>query len=492
MQRDWLTIAGLAYALSWLIILAAFFIVPRNRKPGSATAWLMLIVLLPYVGLLLFLLIGSPKLSRRRRAQQRTMDALIAERVSEAMAHPVYANVFAPAIPDRFQPFVTLNANLGGMPAIRANRVDLLYDYDEAIRRMAAAVDVATSFVHVEFYILCMDAATEPFFAALKNAVRRGVSVRLLADHMGSRRVPERDRMCRRMTEAGIEWRWMLPVRPFANDWNRPDLRNHRKLVVIDGRVGFTGSMNMIHRSYHRPRNLRLGLAYVELVACVTGPIADELNAVFLADWYAEGGALFDFRSATPPGIPREWTGAALCQVLPSGSGYDNDNNLKLFTGLIHGARRTLVITTPYFVPDDSLLIAITSAAQRGVDVTMFSSAIGNQFLVHHAQRSYYELLLAAGVNIHLLPAPALLHAKHMSIDDDIAVIGSSNLDLRSLTLNLEITLIAFDEGVVADMRRVEEGYLQRSVRLSEAEWRSRPLALQFFDNLARLTAALQ
>jgi cardiolipin synthase A/B len=492
MPRHWVTIAGLVYAFSWLIVVAAFFIVPRNRKPGSATAWLMLIVLVPYIGLLLFLLIGSPKLSRRRRAQQRTMDALISERVSEAMANPVFAQVFEPSIPERFEPFVTLNANLGGMPAICANRVELLHEYDEAIVRMAAAVDAAKSFVHVEFYILCMDAVTEPFFAALENAVRRGVTVRVLADHMGTRPFPGRDRMCRRMTEAGIEWRWMLPVRPFSNHWNRPDLRNHRKLVVLDGRVGFTGSMNMIDRSYHRARNLRRGLGYVELIACVTGPIADELNAVFLADWYAEGGALFDFRTASPPGLPAEWNGSALCQVLPSGSGYDNDNNLKLFTSLIHGARRRLAITTPYFVPDDSLLIAITSAAQRGVEVSLFSSAIGNQFLVHHAQRSYYETLLAAGVNIHLLPAPALLHAKHMSIDDDIAVIGSSNLDLRSLTLNLEITLIAFDEDVVARMRRIEEGYRQRSSRLNEAEWRSRPLALQLFDNLARLTAALQ
>jgi cardiolipin synthase A/B len=492
MPREWLNIAGVAYAISWLIIIVSLFVVPRNRKPASATAWLMLIVLLPYLGALLFLLIGSPKLSRRRRAQQRTMDALIADHVAEARADPQLGVVFDPPIPERYEPIVRLNANLGGMPACTANAVELIAGYVDAINRMAAAIDTAETFVHVEFYIIALDRTTEPFFVAMENAVRRGVAVRLLADHMGTRRVPGRDAMCERMTRAGIDWHWMLPVRPFSNHWNRPDLRNHRKLVVVDGRTGFMGSMNMIDSSYLRPGNVRRGLYYVELVAQVTGPIVSELNAAFLTDWYAEGGALFDAVDPSPRVFLPVWTGTALCQVLPSGSGYDNENNLKLFTTLIHSARRKLVITTPYFVPDDSLLTALTSAVQRGVDVTLFSSTIGNQFLVYHAQRSYYEELLAVGVKIHLLKPPALLHAKHMSIDDDIAVIGSSNLDMRSFTLNLEITLVAYDRNVVAAMREVEATWRERSVALVEADWTRRPLPSKLFDNLARLTASLQ
>jgi cardiolipin synthase A/B len=384
-----------------------------------------------------------------------------------------------------------LNANLGGMPACARNCVDLLANYEDAIQQMAAAVDGARLFVNIEFYILTLDDTTEVFFRALERAAERGVAVRLLADHLASRGFPRRKEMAERLTRARIDWRWSLPLRPHLNDWNRPDLRNHRKLVVVDGRVAFTGSLNMIDSSYLRERNLRSGARYVELVAKVAGPVVLEVNAVFLTDWFSEGGTAPVSQPDTNELLP-EWNGPALCQVLPSGPGYDNDNNLKLFTSLIHTAQRKLFITTPYFVPDDSLMTAITSAAQRGVDVVLLSSAVSNQFWVHHAQHSYYEDLLRAGVRIFLLDAPALLHAKHLSIDDDIAVIGSSNLDLRSFTLNLEITLVACDPGVVSALRQVEAGFLTRSHELYAHDWTRQPWGDKLIDNLARLTASLQ
>lgn len=492
MPGNWSTTAVIAYVVSWVIIIIALFVVPRNRKPGAATAWLLLIVLVPFLGAPLFLLIGSPKLSRRRRAQQRRADELIAERVQEAMADPDLQRVFDPPIRERDEPFVRLNFNLGGMPACTGNRVELIPGYEDAIARMAAAVDEAKGFVHAEFYIMAMDHTTERFFVAMENAARRGVAVRLLIDHLASRPFPRRREMMQRLTRAGIEWRWALPFRPLSNDWNRPDLRNHRKLLVVDGRMAFTGSINVIDSSYLRRRNLRRGRFYVDLVTQVTGPIVMEVNAVFLTDWFSEGPALFDAAAPGARSLLPTWTGSALCQVLPSGPGYDNDNNLKLFTSLIHAARQSLFITTPYFVPDESLLTAITSAAQRGVDVTLLTAAVSNQFVVHHAQHSYYEELLRAGVHIHLLKAPALLHAKHLSIDDDIAVVGSSNLDMRSFTLNLEITLVAYDHGVVRALREIELAYLERSVKVNLDEWIRQPLPGKLLDNLARLTAALQ
>lgn len=482
----------ITYVLSWLIVIGALFVVPRNRTPGAATAWLMLIVLLPFLGLALFFLIGSPKLSRRRRQMQRTADELIATRVDEAQDEPDLEPYFRPSLPDRYTPVIALNEALGGMPACAGNTVELIPGYGEAIRRMAAAVDDARSFVHIEFYIMALDATTEVFFVALENAVRRGVVVRLLIDHMASRRFPRRREMAERLTRAGVDWHWSLPFRPLSNAWNRPDLRNHRKLVVIDGSVAFTGSLNMIDASYSRRRNLRSGMRYVEIVTCVRGPVVLEVNAVFLTDWFSEGGAPFDAQQPPERALLPSWGGEALCQILPSGPGYDNDNNLKLFTSLIHAARRTVCITTPYFVPDDSLMIAITSAAQRGVDVSLITAGVSNQFVVHHAQHSYYEQLLQAGVRLFLLGAPELLHSKHVSIDDDVAVIGSSNLDMRSFTLNLEITLVAYDAAVVRDLRAVEAEFLDRARELNLDEWRARPWYGKLIDNLARLTAVLQ
>jgi cardiolipin synthase len=485
-----MTAAALAYLASWAIVIAALFVVPRNRKPGSATAWLMLIVLLPYLGALIFLLIGSPKLSRRRRAQQRTADERIAERVKEVKADPDLDDYYDPPIPARAEPFVKLSAKLGGMPACDGNRVELLADYGDAIRRMALAVDGARIYAHVEFYILALDGTTEPFVAALENAARRGVAVRVLIDHLASRSLKRRQELTARLTAAGIDWRWSLPL--FTTDWNRPDLRNHRKLVIVDGRVAFTGSMNMIDSSYQRKKNLRSGMRYVEVVARTEGPVVLELNAVFMSDWFAEGGTAFDTNHPSARELHPGWTGAALCQALPSGPGYDNDNNLKLFGNLIHAARRTLFITTPYFVPDDSLMTAITSAAQRDVDVVLLTAGVSNQFLVMHAQHSFYEELLRAGVRIYLMQAPGLLHAKHMRIDDDIAVIGSSNLDMRSLTLNLEVTLIAYDADAATALRQVEAGLLRGSRELTLEAWKAEPLTSKLLDNLARLTSALQ
>jgi cardiolipin synthase A/B len=177
---------------------------------------------------------------------------------------------------------------------------------------------------------------------------------------------------------------------------------------------------------------------------------------------------------------------------LPSGSGFDNENNLKLFTALIHAARHKLVITNPYFVPDDALMTAIVSASLRGVDVILINSEASDQFLVSNAQRSYYEQLLRAGVKIYWYPAPILLHSKHISIDDDIAVIGSSNLDIRSFELNLEVTLVCYDAQVVTQMRKIEEGYLRKSKAVALEDWQARGTPQKLFENISRLTAALQ
>lgn len=486
----WGLVTALAYAGSWLIVIVALFIVPRNRRPGSATAWLLLMVLLPYVGLPLFWLIGSPKLSRRRRALQRTMDARIAAGVAAARHDPLLVGLIDPPVPPRYEPFVRLTANLSGMPACVGNRVLLLPEYDAAIQRMTEAVRTARRFIHVEFYIVALDATTAPFLDALAEAVARGVKVRMLVDHVGGRKFQRRRPLEERLDRAGVDWRWSLPLRPFSNQWNRPDLRNHRKIMVVDGEVAFTGSMNMIDKGYLLRRYRRMGLYYVDLHARVTGPVVAELDAAFHTDWYSETGELLPTPVVPTAAAPPDTD--AMCQVLPSGSGYDDDNNLKVFVGLIHAARERLVITSPYFVPDDALMTAITSAAQRGVDVTLYSSAIADQFLVYHAQRSYYEQLLVAGVQIRLLRRPALLHAKHITVDDDIAVVGSSNLDMRSLTLNLEITLLAYDRNVVAALRRVEADYARNSDPIDLRDWRNRSIGSQLLNNLARLTAALQ
>lgn len=487
MEWNWITIF---WGLSYLIGILALFIIPANRKPGEATAWLLLIFLAPILGAILFLLLGSPKLSQWRRDQQRAINERIKDFAEEAEQTPALAPIVDPPLQSRFEPHVNLIAELTGMPVMAGNTVELLPDYVGAIDQIVRDIDAAKRFVHLEYFMFAADRIGAPVIDALVRAQERGVVCRVLFDHLSNLLL--QGPVLKRLRGAGISVHRTLPVNPFDNRWNRIDLRNHRKIVVVDGTVAFTGSQNLIEDTYHKHSNITNGIHYIELVARVTGPVARELNAAFITDWYSETQELLDERTAPEMRVRIPVTGDALCQVLPSGPGFEHDNNLMLFVQLFHAARRRITIVNPYVVPEETLLLALTSAAQRGVEVTLIVSEIGDQFLVYHAQGSYYEELLKAGVNIYRYQSPVILHSKSISIDDDIAVIGSSNMDIRSFELNLEITLVCYGAQVVADLRKLEEEYLRYSRQLHLDVWQARPLHTKLFDNLARLTSALQ
>jgi len=220
------------------------------------------------------------------------------------------------------------------------------------------------------------------------------------------------------------------------------------------------------------------------------GPIVAGIHALFITDWYSETNELLVREASLAP--PAETETNLDAQVVPSGPGFEGENNLRLFNSLLYAAQQRVIITSPYFVPDDSMLYAITTAAQSGLDVQLFVSEVGDQAMVYHAQRSYYETLLRAGVKIWLYPSPTVLHAKHFTIDDQIAVIGSSNMDMRSFSLNLEISVMVRGPEFIADMRELEQQYRSVSRQLTLDEWMERPRRSKVLDNLARLTAAVQ
>jgi len=487
MEWNWFTILGI---LSYLIGILGLFIIPANRKPGEATAWLLLIFLAPILGAILFLLLGNPKLSQWRRDQQRAVNQHIKDDAEKAEQIPALAPIVDPPLPSRFEPHVNLIAQLTGMPVMAGNTVELLSDYVGAVDQIVRDIDAAKRFVHLEYFMFADDKIGSRVIDALVHARERVVVCRVLIDDLSNLLL--QGPVLKRLGAAGIPVQRMLRVDPFNNQWNRIDLRNHRKIVVVDGTVAFTGSQNLIEDSYHKRSNIKEGIHYIELVVRVTGPVAREFNAAFITDWYSETEELLDERTAPEMRVRTPITGNILCQVLPSGPGFDHNNNLMLFVALLQAARRRITIVNPYVVPEETLLLALTSAAQRGVEVTLIVSEIGDQFLVYHAQGSYYEELLKAGVKIHRYRAPVILHSKSITIDDDIAVISSSNMDIRSFQLNLEITLVCYDAHVVADLRKLEEEYLRCSRPLELETWQARPLHSKLFDNLARLTSALQ
>ncbi len=471
--------------LDMVIRILAVIYIPRNRRPQTALAWLVLIFVIPVAGIIVFWLFGSRRLPRSRRRKQREINKYILE-TTEGIEQVTHDSPW----PAWLEPIAELNRSLGAMPLVGGNVAAIHTDYEESIKAMTEAVNSAKKYVHAEFYILAFDRTTVPFFDAMRAAVARGVTVRVLMDHIAVLRSPGYARMVIKLRRIGVQWHVMLPVQPLRFKYQRLDLRNHRKILVVDGTIAYTGSQNMIDSSYNKPSNLRRGLHWKDLMVRFEGPIVAGINALFITDWYSETDELLLREN---PEVETPVRGGHVdCQVVPSGPGFDGENNLRLFNSLVYAATEKVIITSPYFVPDDSMLYAITTAAQSGLDVQLFASEIGDQPVVYHAQRSYYEALLRAGVRIFLYPSPTVLHAKHFTIDDEVAVIGSSNMDMRSFSLNLEISVMIHGKNFVDQLRLVEADYRAVSRELHLEEWLARPRAAAVFDNIARLSSTVQ
>ncbi|WP_299037846.1 phospholipase D-like domain-containing protein [uncultured Pseudokineococcus sp.] len=456
--------------------------VPRGRLPSAGLAWLLAIFFLPILGGLAYLVIGRPDLPRERQRDQ----ALASERFAER----------APEVPDLVEHdpeptwlggLTRLMGALGAAPLLRGGRVEVVLGIEDQVRHLVEVVDGARETLHVEYYTLALDGTTRPVLDAVVRAHRRGVQVRVLADHLGCLPYPGWKRARRVLDEAGVEWRYSLPVQPLRGRYQRPDLRNHRKIVVVDHEVALVGSLNLIDPSYEKRSNRRKGLRWQDVLVHLEGPAVAAVEAVFAADWRSEAGEPPPL--AEHPPAPR---GDDLVQVVPSGPGLDRQSALRMTTALVSGAQRRVAITTPYFVPDESLLHAVTSAALSGVEVELYTGEIADKAVTTRAQRSYYDALLEAGVRIWLYPAPTVLHAKHITVDDDVVMLGSANMDIRSFELDLEISLVVRGTGPTAAVRASEAGRREVSHLLSAQEWSERPRRQRVLEDLARLTSALQ
>lgn len=473
-------IAFTIYLVDFFIRIWLIFFIPRNRKPTAAMAWLLLIFIIPLFGTILFFILGGTKLSKKRRNDQLQINYMLKRYNTTLHKADLVAQPTEP-----YDLRATLAEALTTLPATRGNSVDILSGYDTLVSEITQKIMQAKQYVYVEFYILAMDTTTEPFFQALEDAVKRGVKVKVLFDAYGSKKFKKYRAMRRRMTDAGIEWHKILPFTLKKGRYNRPDLRNHRKIVVIDNTDAYIGSLNMIQKTYGRKDDI----SYIELAAHLQGPSVNECAAVFASDWYAETGVFLKHFMDNVLVAP---TGDKIVQIVPSGSNYPYENNLKLFTSLIQSARSSVIITNPYLVPDEALLGALISAAQRGVHVSILNSEAMDQWMVGHAQRSYYEELIRAGVQISLYKKPQLVHEKYMAIDDEVGIIGSSNLDIRSFVLNLECVAAVYDPQTAKTLHKHHNEFLKNSKVIKLEAWRKRSYWKSFLDSVARLTSALQ
>jgi cardiolipin synthase A/B len=463
---------SLLYLISeWVIRFVMLIYVPQRRSAAASRTWLLFIFLLPWPGLAFYWLFGRIYLPVRRVQMQERASKFIREAQAQIGARVTVE----PALPAALQCIPGLARRLGDFETLAGNNVELLPDYAGTIEHIIGDIEAAQQHVHLLFYIFLADQTGQRVAQALERAATRGVSCRVLMDAVGSRQGLEK--LAPKMRSNGVEVLEMLPVGLFRRNAARFDLRNHRKIVVIDGRVGYTGSQNIVNPEFVK------GYPNEELMVRVTGPVVAQLQAMFLADHYSETGNVFDPGELYPK---LEYAGNSPAQLVPSGPGYGRENGRELIIAMLYGAQERIVITTPYFVPDEPFLHAVCAARlRRGIEVHLVLSKHANQLVTQFAQRSYYDDLLEAGIEIHLY-RPHFLHAKHLTIDDDIALIGSTNMDIRSFALNAEINLIVYDSAIVRQLRAMQERYFANSELLESALWKC-PLGARIVQNTARL-----
>ncbi len=474
-------VSTIALAAHWLIISGLSIRVIMRRPPvGVALAWLAVIFSVPFVGAAVYLLFGEKRMGRRRRARVASSMHDVDEwkAALRQRREATRAEVDATG-----QPLDRLAERILGFPAMGANELDLLDDSASIFDSLVSDIDGAERECHLSFYIWDEGGRAGDVVGALVRAAGRGVRCRVLADAMGSKAFLRGD-LVGRLREAGVGVAVALPTGLARSLFARADLRNHRKIVVIDNRVAYTGSQNLVD-----PRFFKQGSGvgqWVDAMARITGPAAAALDCVFRLDWAAETGSPFE----APPAATGGPRGGAVVQVVPSGPDLRPEAIHRLLLTAIYAARHELVLTTPYFVPDDAIVTALLSAALRGVRVTLIVPARNDSLPVRYAGVAHYDDLLSAGARIALFTG-GLLHTKSLAIDGQVSVFGSVNLDMRSLWLNLEISLFVYGEEFTGRLRALQDRYLADSDLLALDAWRRRSLRRRFTENAFRLMGPL-
>ncbi|MBI1371228.1 MAG: cardiolipin synthase [Phycisphaera sp.] len=472
-----LNLTLLFIASEWIIRLVMLPVVMRRRSPTTAMAWLLVIYFEPFVGLALFMLVGRHGLPRRR--VQRHIQAL--EDLREAhQSRDAASNDTPPELDTAQLGVVRLAEQLGEMHVHGGNDVTLLTDTQNVIDAMIADIDAAERHVHILMYIFENDRTGEAVGAALIRAVQRGVACRVIADAVGSwHTFPS---LFQQLRSEGVDVVAALPVHPFRRKLARIDLRNHRKLVVIDGRIAYTGSQNIVDPTYGSR-----DLVWHDATLRMTGPIVPDVQMVFVEDWYYETGKPLDpaqvFVDATA-------TGRTPVQCLPSGPSYSQTSYQRLIVAALHNATDRVIITSPYVAPDESLLVALQVAVLRGVRVDLIVPRRSDQRIAGTVGRAYYDDMLSAGVNVYL-HRDGLLHAKIISVDESFSMLGSGNFDIRSFYLNFELSMLLYGPAITAAIRRQQEQYIEQSTQLTAEEWSQRPLSRRIAESFARLVSPL-
>ena len=488
--------------LSTILLLADFIlrislslrVIMRKKPYGVSLAWLVVILLIPFIGGICYLLLGENRLPEKRieRAKSSYKTYLQWLKTLRQRAPVTWENINPECSPLHRQA-----ETLVGLPAMAGNDLTLLTTPEEIIDCLINAIANAQSTCHMQYYIWEEGGRINQITEALISAAQRGVICRLLLDSIGSRDFL-RSKQAERMRQAGINIQESLPAGIINAFFSRIDIRNHRKLTVIDGSIAYTGSFNMVD-----PDIFKSGAGvgnWVDIMVKVEGPVVESLAGTFISDWFLETGigehrsaSLLDNAEAVKKASDmqaRPETGVSPVQLVPSGPGLVPETIHNLLLTTIYAARRELVLTTPYFIPDEPLLAALQAAAQRGVLVKIIIPRDNDSVLVKYACRARYQELIDAGVKIYLFHG-GLLHSKTITVDGDFSLLGSVNLDMRSFWLNFEATLFIYCQVFTQKLYSLQQIYLNQSEELDSDAFSQRGSFEKFKENLTLLVSPL-
>lgn len=450
-----------------LIVVTTLRVITRRRTTSYIMSWLLLIYVIPVVGVLLYFLFGEIYLGKTRMRRAQKQQEHIIQHVHHMYQYPT---IFTSNVSSVAKPLFQLCKHQTGLPGIKGNKIDLLSDTTSVFDRLIYDIDHAQHSVKMEFYIWNQAGDVDRVTDALLRAADRGVQVHIMLDSAGSRHFFHSSQP-RKLKKAGIYLVEALKVNLFRFLFRRLDLRQHRKLILIDHHIMYTGSMNMVDPRYFKEHK-DVG-KWIDLMIRVEGSITLLANAIYSSDWALETNHYLEL----PPSKQHESDSTEqdhILQVVPSGPGYTENTIHQILLTAIYTAQKQIILTSPYFVPSEDIIIALCAASQRGVEVSIIVPEKNDSTLVKWASRAFYTELLSDNVKIYEFQSN-LLHSKSVLIDDQVSLIGTVNLDMRSLWLNFEITTIIDDTHFARRLRDLLIQYKEQSEKIELENWQKRP-----------------
>lgn len=467
----------------------------RRLPVGTSLAWIIIIASFPFFGAIIYMLIGDHRLGRKRLR----LGHMVRKYYQNALSVKEGAVEDHPDIENQFMKIGDVAAKGTGFHIRSDNLVNVLSTPEDMFVSLIQDIQKAQQTCFLEFYIIETKGRVEDVLDAVISASNRGVDCRIIADHIGSRKFFKSD-WCQKLRDANVTIVDSLPTGIVKTFFVRSDLRNHRKIVVIDRDVCYTGSFNLADPEFFN-RKKDCG-PWVDLFVRMQGDVAEALSIVFNTDFVLDTHdrktlkripALPDLVSTdVGDAIPQHARNKKPLQIIPSGPEMATSVIYETIISSVYVAQDYITITTPYLIPDEPLLLALTNAARRGVDVSIIVPQKVDSMMVRFASRSYFSELLSAGVRIFEYE-DGLLHSKTILIDGSVCYLGTVNLDMRSFYLNLEITLALHSHSDCADIRKILDGYIEGSQEVQAEDWgdgkRSKPA--MFAENLVRLASPL-